>query len=409
MLLLGCGKMKENNKKINLKKIIILGMILMICIIIGLLTFHQYFKKQNISRNVEKNNEEKNESSNEEKYGKWLNFSREAIDFKWNDGTYEDLGLESRLFKSYDELEQYFTNLETKIDKELEFNNSYSNQENSVYQYFENFDFNNDSLILWVKNNNSKDIMHLQDVYIDDDDNLTVLIDQVLDSNKDFDENNKNADVHLDFIILKGNKGESAKFLYKEIDISDMPLIGEEKPIIYLYPKEDTKVSVKLLKEKNLTYTYPKYKDEWRVIAYKNGNLKDLDTNRQLYSLYYESKNDIKFKIEKEGFVVKGEDTIEFLEEKLDILGLNEREAEEFIIYWLPRLAANKYNYIRFATLDEINKNMPLEIKPNPDTIIRVLMTFKKLEKPITVQEQHLETINRNGFVAVEWGGTEIK
>ena len=253
--------------------------------------------------------------------------------------------------------------------------------------------------------------MYVKDVYIDDDDNLTVLIDQVLDSNKDFDKNNKNADVHLDFVSLYGNSGKTVKFEYKKMNETDwlLSMPSEDKPIIYLYPKEDTEVSVKLLKEKNLTYTYPKYKDEWRVIAYKNGNLKDLDTNRQLYSLYYESKNDIKFKIEKEGFVVKGEDTIEFLEEKLSILGLNEREAEEFIIYWLPRLVANKYNYIRFATLDEINKNMPLEIKPNPDTIIRVLMTFKKLEKPITVQEQHLETTNRNGFIAVEWGGTEIK
>ena len=29
----------------------------------------------------------------------------------------------------------------------------------------------------------------------------------------------------------------------------------------------------------------------------------------------------------------------------------------------------NKYNYIRFATSNEINENMPLEINPNPNTI----------------------------------------
>ena len=115
------------------------------------------------------------------------------------------------------------------------------------------------------------------------------------------------------------------------------------------------------------------------------------------------------FKIENDGFVVKGNDVATFLEEKLAILGLTERESEEFIIYWLPKLEANKYNYIRFATLDEINDNMPLEINPNPDTVIRVLMTFKGLDKPIEVQEQQLTTPERKGFVAVEWGGTEIK
>ena len=36
-------------------------------------------------------------------------------------------------------------------------------------------------------------------------------------------------------------------------------------------------------------------------------------------------------------------------------------------------------------------------------------MTFKGLENPIDIQEQQLETPNRAGFVAVEWGGTEIK
>ena len=184
--------------------------------------------------------------------------------------------------------------------------------------------------------------------------------------------------------------------------------ISVDKPIIYLYPTEDTQVSVKLLKDENLTCSYPKYKDEWKVLAQTNGDLKDLSTNRQLYSLYYESKSDIEFNIEKEGFVVKGEDTIKFLEEKLAVLGLTEREAEEFIVYWLPKLESNKYNYIRFATTDEINKNMPLVINPNPDTIIRILMTFKGLEFPIDVQEQQLETPNRTGFVAVEWGGTEI-
>ena len=96
---------------------------------------------------------------------------------------------------------------------------------------------------------------------------------------------------------------------------------------------------------------------------------------------------------------------VSFLEEKLAILGLTERETEEFIIYWLPKLEANKYIYIKFATTDEINTNMPLEISSSPDTVIRVLMTFKGLESPINVKEQQLETPNRIGFVAVELGG----
>ena len=76
-------------------------------------------------------------------------------------------------------------------------------------------------------------------------------------------------------------------------------------------------------------------------------------------------------------------------------MGLNERETEEFIIYWLPKLESNKYNYIRFDTSDEINENIPFEINPNPDTIIRILMTYKGLEKPIETYEQKLESPER--------------
>lgn len=183
-----------------------------------------------------------------------------------------------------------------------------------------------------------------------------------------------------------------------------------DKPIIYLYPEIETEVSVKLGLPDNITCSYPKYKnDGWKVLADPNGNLVDLSTNRKLYSLYYESTQKNNFKVEDTGFVVKDTDIIPFLEEKLETLGLNEKESEEFIIYWLPKLQTNKYNYIRFATSDEINENMPLNIEPTPSTTIRILMTYKGLDTPIDVIEQNLTTPNRQGFVAVEWGGTQIK
>ncbi len=181
-----------------------------------------------------------------------------------------------------------------------------------------------------------------------------------------------------------------------------------DKPIIYVYPEKETEVTIKVGRPENLTHTYPKYESEWEVIAKPNGDLVDIKTGRNLYALYWEGINIVESNMS-EGFVVKGEDTIKFLEEKLEILGLNEREAEEFIIYWLPKLESNKYNYIRFQTDEEINNNMPLEITPSPDTVIRIVMEFKGLEEPLKVKEQKLTTPERIGFTIVEWGGTEIK
>ena len=112
--------------------------------------------------------------------------------------------------------------------------------------------------------------------------------------------------------------------------------------------------------------------------------------------------------IKEDGFIVKGEEVASFLEEKLEILGLNYKEKEEFIVYWLPELEKNKYNYIRFQTIEEINSNMELFIEPKPDTLIRIMMEYKPLDKKIKVKQQELTKVERKGYTVVEWGGTKI-
>ena len=180
-----------------------------------------------------------------------------------------------------------------------------------------------------------------------------------------------------------------------------------DKPLIYLYPTVDLKVNVKLGRSEALTSTYPKYKDSWNVLAKPDGELVD-DKGRSFYGLYWEGYNTIDITFE-DGFVVGKDDLIPFLEEKLSILGLTEREANEFIIYWLPKLEENEYNLIRFESIDKINKDMPLIINPNPDTVIRVLMEYKKADKATKVKTQELVTPVRKGFTVVEWGGTLVK
>lgn len=182
----------------------------------------------------------------------------------------------------------------------------------------------------------------------------------------------------------------------------------EDKPIIYIYPTKKIDLEVKLLNDKVLTSTYPKYSGYWNITVDINGNIYDKKTNRNYYALYWEGIDNTKPNMT-EGFVIKGEDTISFLEEKLEYLGLNEREINEFIVYWLPRMENNKYNFIRFKTIEEINKYMPLEFSKDPDTLIRVLMDFKPLNKEIKVKEQKLIKQERKGFTIVEWGGREVK
>ena len=178
---------------------------------------------------------------------------------------------------------------------------------------------------------------------------------------------------------------------------------------VFFRKKKLTDVDVELGSPEKLTVSYPKYVDAWRVTANPDGSLVDRTTGRSLYSLYYEADYTTAQGVRDEGFVIKGADSTSFLEEKLAQLGLNEREAEEFIIYWLPQLEKNAYNYIYFAPASEIEENMPLKVSPAPETVIRINMEFKALDAPIQVKEQKLPaTPIRQGFTLVEWGGTSL-
>ena len=108
-----------------------------------------------------------------------------------------------------------------------------------------------------------------------------------------------------------------------------------------------------------------------------------------------------------EGFIVNSEDAEIFLEEKLRFLGLNDKESTDFITFWLPVLLRNKLSLCSFQTQEFFN-NYEMNINPKPDSILRVFLSIKKLDHPVNVKEQKLESFERKGFSVVEWGGSEI-
>lgn len=180
----------------------------------------------------------------------------------------------------------------------------------------------------------------------------------------------------------------------------------DEKPVIYLYPKEETLVSVQLALEGQLTATYPAYGDGWTVTAQPDGTLTDPETGREYYCLFWEGISQADYDLSA-GFVVPGEETAVFLENALSQLGLTEREANEFILYWLPRMEGNAYNLISFQQ-EAYTETAALTIDPAPDTLLRVFMAWKGLEEPVDLPLQTLEPTERTGFTVVEWGGAEL-
>lgn len=194
---------------------------------------------------------------------------------------------------------------------------------------------------------------------------------------------------------------------FKDVRSSDFKLDPNAayKPVIYLYPEKETQVSVDLTLDGKLTCTYPAYNNGWTVTAAPDGTLTDAKGQTYNY-LYWEGETYVQYDLSK-GFCVKGEDTAAFLEDALAKLGLTRREANEFIVYWLPLMEQNEYNIISFQT-DIYTDAAQLEVNPAPDTLIRVFMAWQASETAVDLPEQELTSPERNGFTVVEWGGTEI-
>lgn len=177
------------------------------------------------------------------------------------------------------------------------------------------------------------------------------------------------------------------------------------EPIIYLYPQTTQKVSITLDKIVHLSDSTPDYRNGWNVIADPTGKILDLSDNRTYPYLFWEGWSLI-FPIQSKGIVVKQSEVSSFLTKTLPNLGLNEKEKKDFMKAWLPYFSDSPYYFITFLDQGVIDKVAPLQIAPRPDTVIRVLMDIKPLEKLIIVEEQKfIQSPQRKGFTVVEWSG----
>jgi len=192
---------------------------------------------------------------------------------------------------------------------------------------------------------------------------------------------------------------------------SSYPLFMEAagKPVIYLYPTRTENVTVRLDFNGTITDSYPLFDNSiqgWQVEAFPDGHIINYQDGKRYNYLFWEGLLNQPIDMS-QGFVVEGKDTLKFLQEKLETIGLNQKEYDEFIVYWLPKMQHNKYNFIKFVQ-GEYFKNEKLTITPKPDSMLRVFMAYKPLDKKIDVKAQNLTSSNRKGFAVVEWGGTEI-
>lgn len=182
---------------------------------------------------------------------------------------------------------------------------------------------------------------------------------------------------------------------------------GCAKPAIYLYPEEKTSLNVKVIPNGLLTFTSPKYEvGGWNInvgtdgtINYKGGKYEYLWWD-SISNGYYTPSN---------GWVIERGNFETFITEKLQEMGLNEKEISDFNEFWVPLISKEntQYLYITFLFNSEVNQIAKLEFSIQPDNIFRVFMLYESMDKYKEVRPLKIEKVSRTGFTVVEWGGAK--
>jgi len=171
------------------------------------------------------------------------------------------------------------------------------------------------------------------------------------------------------------------------------------KPAIYLYPTEDSYIDVRLDINGRITVSNPDYGDGWQVFVTKDG----LIEGKYDYLAYEAVVN--KNTLPDKGWIVSYIELESWLDQNLIMLGLTEREKDQFKEYWLPRLAYSDYYQIKLYDPVFLEENLELIIDPKPDNVIRLNLNFKPLDKFVEINQPVISTPERTGFTVVEWGG----
>jgi hypothetical protein len=197
-------------------------------------------------------------------------------------------------------------------------------------------------------------------------------------------------------------------------DDSSPALYG--KPAIYLYPEEDTNVIVYLDLNGEITQSDPDYQGGWNVFVTvtedsttKYSTIYDENGSEYDYLFWEGAFEYSSLVLPNTGWIVARENLETWFDEKLNAMGLNNYEKQQFMEYWVARLQDSPYYEIKLVDQEVMNNNATLSITTSegavPDTLIRIIVHFHGVDVNEYIEAPQIVTPERNGFVVVEWGG----
>jgi len=173
------------------------------------------------------------------------------------------------------------------------------------------------------------------------------------------------------------------------------------KPNIYIYPTEQIDLCVKLNFPLGggIVTSIPEYGTGWNI----NVDTSGLINNSYSYLFYESTQPDIWQR--NDGWIIQTEKLESFFRQNMTEYGFNEKEIDDFIEYWIPRLNDYPLYLIYPQTKSEIDHVIQLDFSKQPDNILRLFYLINgqnQLQDKLT--EPTIVNFKREGYFVTEWG-----
>lgn len=187
--------------------------------------------------------------------------------------------------------------------------------------------------------------------------------------------------------------------LYPEIQIE------VKKPVVYLSSNKEIEFALNVLAKGDFVFTYPDISKGWKGKTNGDGSV---NVNGENYPyLFWESEQTYIFQSVNNGYRVKKEDVLSFLEKRCDELGLTANQKADFITFWGPQMLEYDELFVQFHLNEACDQFATLDIAPKPDHTNRVYIAIAPWSNVFNefINEVSLPEFSANGFTLTEWGG----
>ncbi len=181
------------------------------------------------------------------------------------------------------------------------------------------------------------------------------------------------------------------------------------KPVLYFHSDKQREFDLDVIPKGEFIFTYPSIEKGWKGNINTDGTL---SVNGKNYPyLFWEAKQDYHFKPSTNGYHLKKDEYIAFLEKKCDELGFTATERTDFITFWGMKMQNHEELFVQFLFDDSCDQFAKLNFKEQPEVLRRVYICLSPWDNYFRpyLKDVLFESMPKSSYSVLEWGGYEFK